>query len=152
MRKLPEGRLLTETNTVPAIRSGPAYRFIFEDAHRLLNGFNQNTLSSWLMAVTLDAAGSKILRLRLHYERDTWPRKFGVIQNLCQKGLLDFDAVERGTSLIFASTFTASTFGNVIQNQVSNHMVCCSCALIFRPQPSLPPPPSPLGRACEAWL
>ena len=53
----------------------------------------QYLLHQWLKQLTFDAASLKIIKLRLHYERRTWPQRFGKIQDLCQKIIRDFQTV-----------------------------------------------------------
>ena len=61
-------------------------------APNILQRQNQRLISAWLSQVSLEMAGSKIMRLRLHYERKTWDDKYGAIRNSCQKIIQDFAA------------------------------------------------------------
>jgi hypothetical protein len=69
----------------PLIQNKNVYNFLFETAPRVLRVQQQYLLLHWLEQTTWDTGGYKILKLRLHYERKKWPKKFGNIQDLCLK-------------------------------------------------------------------
>lgn len=114
---------------MPALRSGPAYRFIFETATRILEIQQQHTLLHWLTQTTYEAAASKIMRLGLHYERNTWPQRHTRIQTLCQTSIANIGIIEGGlTNVTTIASIPAPwiptypAVPNYMDVQVLNHM------------------------------
>lgn len=75
---------------MPLIGNKAVVTFLFVTAPSILQAQNQRLILCWLSKVSLDIAGSKIMRLRLHYERKTWDDKYGEIRNLCQNIIQNF--------------------------------------------------------------
>lgn len=69
------------------------YIFLFETAPDILQAQQQYLLLHWLRRITFDTASLKMIKLRLHYERNTWSQKYGKIQDLCQNITRDFETV-----------------------------------------------------------
>lgn len=108
--------------TVPALRSGPAYRFLFETAPRILRAHRLPILSYWLTETTLEAAASKIMRIRLHYERNAWPERHNRIQALCQTSMEGIASLEGDLANVTASPFEVATIDIVIDTAVSDRI------------------------------
>lgn len=87
------------------------YVFLFETAPNILRAQRQYLLLHWLEQITFDTAGYKIIKLRLHYERRTWPEKFRKIQELCQN--ITGDSIAIGSSL--QSVVSNATTANLTQ-------------------------------------
>lgn len=77
---------------MPLVGNKAVVTFLFVTAPSILQAQNQRLILAWLSKVSLDIAGSKIMRLRLHYERKTWDDKYGGIRNLCQNIIQKFTA------------------------------------------------------------
>lgn len=105
--------------TVPVLRSGPAYRFIMK-AHGVLTLRAPSVVADWLILTTWDAAASKVMRLRLHYERNAWPARYTAIQTLCQTSVADFDLLEAGLASFSAAPLDARTMSANIIAHVNN--------------------------------
>ncbi|KAL2276047.1 hypothetical protein FJTKL_01438 [Diaporthe vaccinii] len=73
----------------PLVGNRQVIRFLFVTAPGILLNQGQNLILAWLSKVSFDIAGAKILRLRLHYERNTWDDKYGAIRDLCQRLVLN---------------------------------------------------------------
>ncbi|KAK7699793.1 hypothetical protein SLS64_011405 [Diaporthe eres] len=72
------------------LQSTLAFRYNdFKSLLGILLNQGQNLILAWLSKVSFDIAGAKILRLRLHYERNTWDDKYGRIRDLCQRIVLN---------------------------------------------------------------
>lgn len=67
----------------------------------------QYLLLHWLEQITWGTAGLKILKLRLHYERRTWPQKFGKVHNLCQKITHESDESRSSLQGVLSNSATA---------------------------------------------
>lgn len=109
---------------MPALRSGPAWRFIVETATPLLQNHNQDIISHWLIQETNKAAAPKVLRLRLHYERKTWPQKSKIIRNLCQKTASDIDAVHNGLTSFMAEPLLSRDLAEILEPELVQPIVC----------------------------
>lgn len=68
---------------------------------------------AWLSKTSLDIAGSKIMRLRLHYERRTWDDKYGRIHTLCDKVVRDASEVANNL-VIYLSDLPLDDEGQII--------------------------------------
>lgn len=93
------------------------YIFLFETAPDILRAQQQYLLLQWLQRITFDTASLKIMKLRLHYERRTWPQKHGKIQELCQNVTRDFETV--GSSLRRIVSSSSAVNFEQITNQVN---------------------------------
>lgn len=89
---------------VPALRSGKAYRFMFETAPIVLAVHGLKIVSHWLTETTVELAASRIMRLRLHYERRGWPTRHNKIQVLCQASITNIAQVEEGIVTLTSDT------------------------------------------------
>lgn len=107
---------------VPALRSGEAYRFVVEIAPRILKVHGLPIVLHWLTEVTVEAAASKTLRLRLHYERRTWPPRHDKIQGLCQTCITDIGLVGDGLISVTTNPFQNDTILDIINTEVLDHM------------------------------
>lgn len=80
------------------------YIFLFETAPDILRAQQQYLLLHWLQRLTFSTASLKIIKLRLHYERRTWPQKYRKVQDLCQNVTRDLGTIGNDLRSILSST------------------------------------------------
>lgn len=84
------------------------YIFLFETAPDILQAQQQYLILHWLRRITFDTASLKMIKLRLHYERNTWSQKYGKIQDLCQNITEGFKTVGNGLQAILSRTYAVN--------------------------------------------
>lgn len=93
------------------MKSKDVYIFLFETAPAILRAQRKYLLLHWLESVTWRAAGYKIIKLRLHYERRTWPQNFKRIQDLCQNIAQDSGRINKNLQTIISNASVAGAEG-----------------------------------------
>lgn len=77
---------------------------------------------AWLSKVSLDIAGSKIMRLRLHYERRTWDDKYGRIHTLCDQVVRDASSTANSL-VIYLSDLPLDDEGQIVDRDEVTRML-----------------------------
>lgn len=112
-----DGILTILLHQVPLVGNEVVFTFLAQTAPLILERHKQMLILTWLQKLTMDKAGGKIMRLRLHHERQTWDRKYTSIRSLCQNSVQAFGIVGNSLRSVLSDNNPASGPGVTAQIQ-----------------------------------